>query len=126
MNIKEMTKNLQELVEDPEKAAIIFKVILKSGNQDIIQRVLELYVLLVLNHAEEITKAFDAEHDKEESMEQIIRRLERELDNKNRGYKWDHADQDKWESNFGKTSCWPIKNPDYDVEYVKEIFKNLK
>ncbi len=115
MNIEEMTKNLQELVEDPEKAAIIFKVILKSGNQDIIQRALELYVLLVLNHAEEITKAFDAEHDKEESMEQIIRRLEHELRDKNKdhwggtGYKWGHP-QNKWE-NF---------------EYLKEMLKDMK
>lgn len=79
MNIGEMTKNLQELVDDPEKAAVIFSVILKSENTDIIQRALELYVLLILNHAEEISTLLNEEHDREQTYEQIIERLEHEI-----------------------------------------------
>lgn len=79
MNIQEMTQILQELVDDPEKASVIFNVILESGNPDIIQRTLELYALLILNHGEEIQKALDEEHDREQSYAEIIDRLEREL-----------------------------------------------
>lgn len=142
MNIKEMTKNLQEFVEDPEKAAIIFKVILKSKDPDIIQRALELYVLLILNHAEDINKALNDNHDREESYEQRIRNLERQLVSyekdkeeckeerikrdydrykrrKEQIYKWDKWEgHDKWESH-DKGHVSPVGMKDF----VKELFK---
>ena len=118
MNIEEMTKNLQELVDDPKKAAIIFKVILASGNPDVIQRALELYVLLVLNHAEEIEKALNEEHDNEQSHDEIIRRLERELHDigKDRDYR-DRSNRqrevskwEKWDKYEYPVSPFPDKN----------------
>ncbi len=79
MRIDEMINQLDELVSDPEKAAVIFKTILESDNPDIIQRTMELYVLLILHHGEDIQKALNDETDKQESYEDIIRKLEQDL-----------------------------------------------
>lgn len=69
MNINEMTQNLQDLVDNPDKAAIIISVILESENKDIIQRALELYVLLILHHSDEIQEALNQKHDEQQSYE---------------------------------------------------------
>lgn len=131
MNIKEMTKNLKEFVEDPEKAAIIFKVILNSKDPDIIQRALELYVLLILNHSEDISKALNEEHDREESYEQIIRNLERQLID----YKSDKEERKKHEYDYDRYRRrqeqdykWEYRSsPDLkDYEHLKDIFRDLK
>ena len=102
-----MTENLRELVDDPRKASIIFDVILSSENPDIIQRTLELYVLLILHHADAIQKALDNKHDQNQEYEQIIDRLEQQqseleqenarLDRlcRNRDY-FDHTKKERW------------------------------
>ncbi len=126
MNIKEMIKNLQEFADDPEKAAVIFSVILKSKNPDIIQRALELYVLLVLNHAEEISKELNEERDRDRTYEQIIEDLQIQL------AKRDHDEYDlkrikrkdqayKWRDHI---KDYHIKSPNLkDYTYLLEDLK---
>ena len=101
-------------------------MILKSGHRDISPRALELYVLLILNHAEDIEKAFNAEHDREQSYEQIIDRLERELGGykKNREYDYDQIRRQKeqWKKWEDYTSPPEMK----DYTYLEGLLKDLE